>query len=109
MNINDLQLNHQLTPEPLRNLNTQIMKCLCEPDGEDATSGYPQLRALVVERDELIHSLQTTLDANSAREFAKLEQVANSQLLEVAQSLLESAKDDVSQFIRSQAAVNKYK
>ncbi|NVK57587.1 MAG: hypothetical protein HWE26_18450 [Alteromonadaceae bacterium] len=107
MKINEL--DHDLTPDTLRNLNVQICECVNAPPDEQVSSGFQRLNALIAERDELIHSILASPDHEFVREFAAREQVVNDKLKDMAHSLLIKAKDDVSHFIRSQAAVKKYK
>lgn len=103
MNIDDL--NHTLTPDNLRALNQQISECLLS----DSPDKYNHFNLLITQRDDIIQSVLTELDTEQARLFAQNESVINDNLKNVAQTLLKSAKDDVSQFIRSQAAIKKYK
>ena len=100
------ELNHELTPQALVKINAKILLCLA---GEDDETRYQTLRALIQERDEFIQSYLSTLDKNTARSFAEQEVSVNNKLLEVAQTLLKSAKDDVSHFVRSQKAAQKYR
>ena len=65
--------------------------------------------ALITERDVLIQGILASEDTEFVKKFAELELVVNNELKGMAQSLLKSAKDDVSRFIRSQAAIKKYK
>ncbi|MFS1702328.1 hypothetical protein [Alteromonas sp. AMM-1] len=103
MNID--QLNHALTPDNLRALNQQISECLLA----DSPDKYQQFNTLINERDQLILSILGQLDNATAKQFAQQEMVVNDNLKNMAQTLLKSAKDDVSQFIRSQTAIKKYK
>lgn len=103
--MNTNQLNHALTPDDLRALNQQISECLLA----DSPDKYQQFNALINERDQLIHSILAQLDNAAAKQFAQQEMVVNDNLKNMAQTLLKSAKDDVSQFIRSQTAIKKYK
>lgn len=103
MNIDEL--NHPLTPDDLRALNQQISECLLS----DSPEKYKHFSSLITQRDDIIQSVLAELDAEQARLFALNESVVNDNLKNVAQTLLKSAKDDVSQFIRSQAAIKKYK
>lgn len=99
-------LNHALTPDDLRALNAKICECLAKPDDP---SGFERFNALITERDTLIQTILTSDDTEFVKKFAELELVVNNELKGMAQSLLKSAKDDVSHFIRSQAAIKKYK
>lgn len=105
MNLNEL--NHSETPDALRVVNQQIVDCLATPD--DSESGFKSFFALVKQRDQIVQDILSQSDSTSARSFAEKELIVNDKLKEVAQTLLKSAKDDVSHFIRSQAAIKKYK
>lgn len=105
MNLNDL--NHDLTPDDLRVINSSIVDALAKSD--EPSSGFAALYELIVQRDELVQHILNTSDSTFARDFAEKELVVNDKLKDVAQTLLKSAKDDASHFIRSQAAIKKYK
>ncbi|RDV25041.1 hypothetical protein DXV75_10440 [Alteromonas aestuariivivens] len=100
------ELNHALTPEPLRSINQEIAELL---EQEDDGQKYAQLLGLVESRDNIIQSHLNALDGEPRRHFAEQELEVNNRLMEMAQSLLKSAKQDVTQFVRSQAAIKKYK
>lgn len=101
------ELNHDLTPNALGTLNAQIVDALPQPD--DSSSGFKTFFELIVQRDELVQQILADADSSFARAFAEKELVVNDKLKELAQTLLKSAKDDASHFIRSQAAIKKYK
>ena len=100
------ELTHSLTPQALAKINDDILQCLVEVSDE---TRYQKLYALIEQRDEVIQSHLQSLDSDSARSFAEQEVSVNNKLKEMAQTLLKSAKDDVSQFLRSQKAVKKYR
>ena len=105
MNLNEL--NHDLTPDALGVLNAQIIDALPQPD--DASSGFKTFYELIVQRDALVQQILAGAEPEFAQAFAGKELLVNDQLKELAQTLLKSAKDDASHFIRSQAAIKKYK
>lgn len=105
MNLNDL--NHELTPDALGTINTKIVDALSQPD--DSSSGFKPFFELIVERDELVQQILADGDPSFVRAFAEKELPVNDKLKKLAQTLLKSAKDDASRFIRSQAAIKKYK
>lgn len=105
MNLNEL--NHELTPDALGALNAQIIDALPQPD--DASSGFKTFYELIVQRDALVQQILAGAEPEFAQAFAGKELVVNNKLKELAQTLLKSAKDDASHFIRSQAAIKKYK
>tara|TARA_A200000159_G_scaffold158978_1_gene176988 strand:+ start:44134 stop:44451 length:318 start_codon:yes stop_codon:yes gene_type:complete len=105
VNLDDL--NHELTPDALSAINSQIITFLQE-SGEQS-SGFELFSRLINQRDELVQRILSESEPSEARAFAEKELVANDKLKEVAQTLLKSARDDASHFIRSQAAIKKYK
>lgn len=100
-------LNHSLTPKALQDLNESIAAQL-HLDQEKA-SDYAELKALLAERDRLIKDHLSTLADNEKKRFAENELRVNRALEKLAQSLLESSKEDIIQFVRGKAAVKKYK
>ncbi|CAD5285981.1 conserved hypothetical protein [Alteromonas sp. 38] len=103
MNKNDL--DHSQTPIALREINEQIAAQF-ESSSE---SDFSELKALLVRRDSVIKEHLETLAPENKQEFANLELDVNNRLKEMAQSLLEEAKDDITRFVRSRSAVKKYK
>ncbi|MCU7554983.1 hypothetical protein OCL06_10260 [Alteromonas sp. ASW11-19] len=102
MNANDL--NHSYTPAALREINESLSAQLEDPSASDVK----RINALLKIRDEFIAGHLEVLDAEKKQAFANAELSVNNRLKEVAQTLLQSAKDDVSQFVRSRAAAKKY-
>ncbi|MBU2977938.1 hypothetical protein [Alteromonas sp. C1M14] len=100
------ELNHSLTPQALAEINQRILQCLAD---EDEASRYQTLLSLIQQRDAFIQSHLASLTGEDAKSFAQQEVSVNNKLLEVAQTLLKSAKDDVSQFLQSQKAVKHYR
>lgn len=98
-------LNHPLTPVALRKINDEITVQLAPSSDLD----LPELNRILAERDDIVKAHLETLSDEDKRAFARAEIPVNDKLKELAQSLLQSAKDDVSKFIQSQAAVKKYK
>ena len=105
MKIQDL--NHSLTPETLQDLNESIAAQL-QLD-QEKSSDYAELKALLAQRDRLIKDHLKILTDNEKRQFAENELRVNRALEKLAQSLLESSKEDIIQFVRGKAAVKKYK
>lgn len=99
-------LTHELTPQTLRELNTRLVASLAS---EDEESRYQLLNDLVEERDNFIRQYLASLDSADAEKFAKMELSVNDKLKQLAQTLLASAKKDMSHFVRSQSAIKKYK
>lgn len=99
------ELNHSLTPVALRKINDELTVHLAPSSELD----LPELNRILAERDAIVKAHLETLNDDDRRAFASAEIAINDKLKELAQSLLQSAKDDVSNFIRSQAAVKKYK
>ena len=102
----NIQLNHECTPQALADINAEILQCLTDDDEE---ARYSTLLSLMTRRDTVIQSHLRNSDPETARSFAEQEVTVNNMLKEMAQTLLKSAKDDVSQFLRSQKAVKKYR
>lgn len=103
MNENDL--NHPLTPSSLEQVNAQILSVLT---GE-SEKWFESFFQLIEKRDSVIREHLKHLDEPTRKAFAEAELVVNKHLADVAKKLLDSAKDDMSQFVRSQAAIKKYK
>ncbi|GGF52199.1 hypothetical protein [Alteromonas lipolytica] len=101
------ELNHELTPDALSVINSQIIQFLQQPDEE--SSGFESFYQLISQRDEFVQRFLKDAAPADARAFAEKELVVNDKLTALAQDLLKSAKDDASRFIRSQAAIKKYK
>jgi hypothetical protein len=99
-------LNHQYTPQELKEINEKIVKFLVLIDENVDTE---RLFSLINEREVFIQSYLQSLSPPLQQNFASLELQVNNKLLEVAQSLLVTATKDFSGFKRSQAAVKKYK
>ncbi|WP_414830112.1 hypothetical protein [Alteromonas sp. H39] len=99
------QLNHSYTPTALREINHKIAALCDNPSATDVES----LNALLKIRDELIVSHLESLSPEDKKIFATKEIRVNDIMKEVAQTLLKSAKDDASHFVRSQVAIKKYK
>ncbi|GGW73474.1 hypothetical protein [Alteromonas halophila] len=100
------ELNHNKTPPELRAVNDELIAALSaeEPDNIEAT-----LLDIVSRRDAIVQQHLASLSTDDAREFAHNEVPINDKLLELVQTLLDSAKDDITHFMRSRAAVKKYK
>ena len=70
---------------------------------------YAELRSLLAQRDSIVKAHLDSLFGEEKKKFAKLELEVNNTLKNVVQSLLETSKEDIIQFVRSKAAVKKYK
>ncbi|QJR81823.1 hypothetical protein CA267_014180 [Alteromonas pelagimontana] len=101
------ELTHTETPDELNQINQQLVELL-SADMEEMDR-YQQLNSLIQSRDTFIRSYLPQLSEENKKLFAKKELAVNNSLKEMAQRLLKSAKDDISHFIRSQAATKKYK
>ncbi len=99
------QLYHSHTPAALREINQKIAALCDNPSAGDIET----LNALLKIRDEFIVSHLESLNSEQKEAFASKEIEINDKLKEVAQTLLQSAKDDASHFVRSQVAIKKYK
>ena len=102
----DLSLNHELTPPELRSINDQIIQCLsCDNPSELAL----KFNQLVIERERHINNALASLSVERRELFVTNELKVNEQLNALAQSLLQSAKQEIVQYMRGRAAVKKYK
>ncbi len=101
-----LNFNHSKTPENLRQLNQKLTEVIQSDD--DSEQKYQAFQLLIRERDRMIRDHLSQLSDSEQKLFAESELTVNNQLNELAQSLLKSAKDDISRFIRSRAAIKKY-
>ncbi|WP_218355166.1 hypothetical protein [Alteromonas lipotrueiana] len=103
-----MQLDHSLTPPALKQLNIQLEALLADSNSENEAR-FQKLLQIIRQRDTLINQHLPSLDATSRRQFAQAELSVNNQLNDLAQGLLNSAKNDISHFVRSQSAIKKYK
>jgi len=99
-------LNHNKTPPGLRAINDEISALLSDEDGENSEEEF---LALINKRDDAVQRHLAFLSVDEGRAFAQHELPVNETLLSMAQILLASAKDDITQLKRSQTAVSKYK
>jgi len=106
--VNTYQFSHPLTPAELGELNEQLATLLVNTDIEEEQR-FQLFLQLVRQRDSLIQQHLGALDTEPRKQFAAAELTVNNQLNELAQSLLHSAKNDISHFIKSQSAIKKYK
>ncbi|WP_421133871.1 hypothetical protein [Alteromonas sp. A079] len=98
-------LNHIHTPAELRELNEKLVVQLENANSSD----YAELNLLLAQRDSLINTYLEVLQPDDKKAFATLELEVNNSLKDLAQSLLETSKEDIIQFVRAKAAVKKYK
>jgi len=103
--VNKNDLNHPQTPIALREINEQIAAQF----ENSSESNFFELKTLITQRDSAIKIHLDSLAPTEKQEFANLELDVNNRLKEMAQSLLEDAKDDITRFVRSRSAVKKYK
>lgn len=109
MNKNDF--NHKETPPALREINDKLVALFEEDIHSDveSSSQLEKLKVLIAIRDSVINEHLESLHSEEKQLFAKLELDVNNTLIELAQSLLNKAKDDITHFVRSRSAVKKYK
>lgn len=100
------ELNHNLTPHALRAINEDLVVALSTDDPQNIEE---DILKLVNDRDDAVQRHLATLSPDDARAFAENELPINEKLLNLVQTLLNSAKDDMTQFVRSQSAIKKYK
>lgn len=100
------ELNHDETTYELRELNAQLASCFSLSDPIELATTFNRL---VQERQGLVTSILASLEENHRRAFATNELIINEKLNTLAQSLLQSAKQEIVQYMRGRAAVKKYK
>lgn len=99
-----IELDHSLTPPQLSDINRDIASSF-----SSGTPDYQNLNLLLAKRDECIQRHLASLDEPDRKRFAKAEIETNEKLKSMARDLLGNAKDEVTHFVRSQAAVKKYR
>lgn len=75
----------------------------------ESENWFAEFSQIVTERDTFIREHLESLNDEERKQFAQEELKVNERIAEVARKLLDSAKGDVTQFVRSQAAIKKYK
>ena len=78
-----------------------------EPNEEDNQSLI--IRELITQRDVLVQEFLQTAPKDVVRSFAEQELQTNQKIVEMVQILLDTAKDEVTLFVRSRSAIKKYK
>jgi hypothetical protein len=99
-------LNHDETTDELRELNARLVSCFSLSDPSELATTFNRL---TLERQHLVTSILTALQDNHRRAFATNELIINDKLNTLAQSLLDSAKQEIVQYMRGRAAVKKYR
>lgn len=99
-----MKLNHAQTPTALKEVNSEIIALLSEEQPD-----FAKVKAVFTVRDSIIRLHLESLAPEDKQEFAKLEYDVNNMLSEMAQSLLDQSKDDITKFVRSRSAVKNYK
>jgi len=99
------ELNHPETPISLREINKKIAATL----DSASDSRFSELQQLIIDRDVFITAYLENLDAQDKREFAIRELDVNNSLKDIVRKMLEDAKDEVTHFVRSKSAAEKYK
>lgn len=102
----DNELNHSKTPPELRAINNELIATLAAEEHDDVES---TLLDIISRRDNVVQQYLASLLPDDAREFAQHEVPINDKLLKLVQTLLSSAKDDMTHFVRSRTAIKKYK
>jgi hypothetical protein len=100
----DDYLCNALTPEELSAINQSIFALLGTGNVDDH-----ELRRLVTQRDELIHSHLKSLNEVERDQFAKVELPINNKLHTAVQSLFADSLSELSGLVRGLKAVKKYK
>ena len=103
MKIEDL--NHPETPTLLREINEKIAATL----ESSSDSRFSELQQLIIDRDVVITTYLESLEDAEKRQFAIRELDVNNSLKDIVRKMLEDAKDEVTHFVRSKSAAEKYK
>ncbi|MDO6568452.1 hypothetical protein Q4561_15380 [Alteromonas sp. 1_MG-2023] len=99
-------LSHTNTPLFLQAVNAKLSACLLLENSDFSTSDFQSLIAL--RHKVVIRELKRLNDAER-KVFAQKEMIINQKLEELAQGLLDNAKEEAFKFSRGRAAVKKYK
>ena len=100
------QLNHSLTPLDLSHVNDEIVEII---NLEDEHEKFIRLKEVIIKRDEIITNYLATLPPSVKASFATKELAINDQLLDLTIELHKNVKQEVVDFVRGRAAVEKYK
>ena len=104
--MNNSTLNHTHTPLLLQAVNNALTACLSSGNKEFSTERF---RRLSETRHKVVVRALKRLSGDEKSSFVQNELKVNQMLEELAQSLLNGAKQEAVKFSRGRAAVKKYK
>jgi hypothetical protein len=99
-------LNHEYTPLFLQAVNAELSACLSSDIEAFSTERFRYLSQI---RHKVVVRALSRLEGDAKKAFSRNEIAINQKLEELAQGLLENAKDEAVKFSRGRAAVKKYK
>lgn len=99
-------LDHQHTPIFLKAVNAKLAACLSLDSDDFSTSDFQSL--ITLRHRVVIRELARLTEADK-KAFSSQELKINQKLQELAQGLLDNAKEEAVKFSRGRAAVKKYK
>ena len=99
-----IELNHELTPERLSEINESICVLLAAKELDDKN-----LRLKVTQRDEFIQAHLQSLSTDERKAFANAELSVNNRLQATIKNLFTDSLSELSGLVRSMKAVKKYK
>ena len=99
-------LDHEYTPPLLQAVNAEFAACLSSDAEEFSTERF---RHLTQVRHKVVTRALKRMSGSEKSAFASKEIIINQKLEELAQGLLDNAKQEAVKFSRGRAAVKKYK
>lgn len=100
----DLTLNHDKSPDKLRQLNESLVVIL----SSDEIDGDKLLEQINI-RQSYVETYLSGLEGSSKKEFASLEYEINQQLVNLISKVAVEAKNSTANFLKAQKAVKQYR
>ena len=104
ISVSKIELNHELTPERLSEINESICVLLAAKELDDKN-----LRLKVTQRDEFIQAHLQSLSTDERKAFANAELSVNNRLQATIKNLFTDSLSELSGLVRGMKAVKKYK
>lgn len=98
-----LNLDHELTPIPLKELNAQIVELFSDPSFDEF-----ELLTLIQNRDILINEHLNSCESKTQKAFASAELEVNGLLVAYVKNLSKASLKQISDLVRGRKAVKKY-